>query len=194
MPKAGRKNTPVASLFKDVASSTKVAKVKCNFCSINIVKNGTRMLKHISNCKKCGEEIKMKYLKPKGKWFMGTDSKCETTVSTDPENNVVHDSSITGMRTYTPLIISEDPNTTVTARTPQPTMQSFFEKTTPISESTTEAPGGSGTTSRPTSGRMLFSPQMNKLTTYMDHMSDAQTVSTTYNDYIYIYIPIIETV
>jgi hypothetical protein len=63
----GRKPSVLASLFKSVASGDlKIPKVKCNFCGTNITKNGSRMKKHILNCKHCTDNIRAKYLKHSG--------------------------------------------------------------------------------------------------------------------------------
>lgn len=62
MPGPGRNKTPVALLFKEISSHGKVPRVKCNFCSAEVAKNGTRMLAHISKCLKCDEQVKMKYI------------------------------------------------------------------------------------------------------------------------------------
>ena len=50
------------SLFKDIVSTSKVKRVKCIFCNIEVVKNGTRMVKHIIDCKKCDDIVKRKYV------------------------------------------------------------------------------------------------------------------------------------
>lgn len=62
-PGAGRKKTAVSKLFKEVTSKTgKLARVKCTFCSYELSKSGTRMTKHIVSCKKCPDEVKVKYI------------------------------------------------------------------------------------------------------------------------------------
>ncbi|KAF2353136.1 Histone acetyltransferases subunit 3 [Trinorchestia longiramus] len=74
----GRKKTPVAKLFKDVPSDSKVAKGKCVFCSTVLSKNGSRMVKHIEKGQKCDKKVKVKYLmKDKGQETVPTDSKTE---------------------------------------------------------------------------------------------------------------------
>lgn len=64
MPKrvgSGRKKSAVANLFNDIASTSKIAKVECTFCSKPVTKNGSRMLKHIQYCKKCPNTVKEKH-------------------------------------------------------------------------------------------------------------------------------------
>lgn len=64
MPKqigSGRKAVAVAKLFKDIVSTSKIAKVQCTFCSKTLAKNGSRMSKHIQTCKKCPNSVKQKY-------------------------------------------------------------------------------------------------------------------------------------
>lgn len=66
MPKqigSGRKVVVVAKFFKDIVSTStsKIAKVQCTFCSKTLAKNGSRMSKHIQNCKKCPNSVKQKY-------------------------------------------------------------------------------------------------------------------------------------
>ena len=40
----------------------KSAQEGAHFCSTLVSKNGTRMKKHIEVCKKCDEQVKLKYL------------------------------------------------------------------------------------------------------------------------------------
>ncbi|CAH0562808.1 unnamed protein product [Brassicogethes aeneus] len=48
---------------KVLFSSKKTPFVKCNYCSKEVVKNGTRMAQHLKKCYKCPNLVKQKYLK-----------------------------------------------------------------------------------------------------------------------------------
>lgn len=65
MPKrdhSGRKKVEVACLFNEVGNKDGFPRVECQFCSIHISKNGTRMVEHLKKkCLKCPANIKEKY-------------------------------------------------------------------------------------------------------------------------------------
>jgi len=58
----GRKKCIVAKLFRDTTSTGKTPVVQCVFCEEIVIKNGSRMTKHIAKCLKCDESVKLKYL------------------------------------------------------------------------------------------------------------------------------------
>uniref|UniRef100_A0A6P7G723 Uncharacterized protein LOC114338410 isoform X2 n=2 Tax=Diabrotica virgifera virgifera TaxID=50390 RepID=A0A6P7G723_DIAVI len=57
----GRKSCKVSSLFKMLKTQKKNPQVECTFCTLQLSKNGTRLLEHIKKCLKCPEEVKIKY-------------------------------------------------------------------------------------------------------------------------------------
>ncbi|XP_050497765.1 uncharacterized protein LOC126878916 isoform X3 [Diabrotica virgifera virgifera] len=58
----GRKSCKVSSLFKMLKTQKKkTPQVECTFCTLQLSKNGTRLLEHIKKCLKCLEEVKIKY-------------------------------------------------------------------------------------------------------------------------------------
>ncbi|KAB7501493.1 hypothetical protein Anas_13287 [Armadillidium nasatum] len=60
---AGRKQTPVYSLFSIKENqSYKGKRALCRLCFTEVANNGSRKEQHILNCKKCSDDIKMKYL------------------------------------------------------------------------------------------------------------------------------------
>lgn len=66
MPKrvgSGQKTSDVTKLLNNLVSSLKIHKVECTFCSKRLLKNGTRLLKHIQDCKKYPDSVKEKYTK-----------------------------------------------------------------------------------------------------------------------------------
>jgi len=59
----GRKVSPVSKLFSyQKSNSFKGNRAICKFCFTEVADNGTRKEKHISECTKCTDEIKKKYL------------------------------------------------------------------------------------------------------------------------------------
>lgn len=177
----GRKKTPVASLFKDATSAGKVAKVKCLFCAMVIVKNGTRMMNHIRDCKKCDEVVKVKYLK--------RDSRAQdqSTVAMGDESEVQRPRE-TQTKSGPSRSESDCETPTLLYSSMQTSVDSFFRS--PSATSVGKAAGGVGpsvasrATSTPSKPRTTgtrattsFSQQSNKINTYMDKMTDAQTVS-----------------
>ncbi|KAB7503277.1 hypothetical protein Anas_05970 [Armadillidium nasatum] len=60
---AGRKQTPVYSSFSIKENqSYKGKRALCRLCFTEVANNGSRKEQHILNCKKCSDDIKMKYL------------------------------------------------------------------------------------------------------------------------------------
>ena len=57
----GRKKSDFSKFFVGCKSKSKLPRIKCVFCSIEIARNGTRMQNHLLNtCKKIATDIKMK--------------------------------------------------------------------------------------------------------------------------------------
>lgn len=158
----GRKKTPVSALFKDIPSDGKVGKVKCLFCNMEVAKNGTRMMNHIRDCKKCDEVVKIKYLKKD----YGAQEQDQSYVS---------------------LVAEEIEQRPSSSR--QTSIDALFRNQSALSGGKDEAHESletSWATSTPCKAtprmtkpqsRSMFSLQPNKINNYMDKMSDAQTVS-----------------
>lgn len=182
---AGRKKTPVASLFNDVEDKDvgKVAKVKCKYCSIVLSKNGTRMAQHIASCKKCDEVIKKKYL---SRGFTGKPS------------NRVHETEMVSDDEISLLDISVRESTPNKSKNSTPTVERVFTecgRITPVSCSlessltkeivSNEASSSSSTQSKTflysdTFKDHSYSGAVKSKTTikpFIDHMSKAQLVS-----------------
>ena len=69
-------------------------RVKCKYCSAEIAKNGTRMAKHIADCKNCDEQIKIKYLGNKDSKLAKELSLVERSASDDDDDVVVFQKQI----------------------------------------------------------------------------------------------------
>lgn len=166
----GRKKSAVDSLFKDVInSSAKCKKVKCKFCLTEMVKNGTRMTKHIINCKKCDEGIKCKYLN-------SDTSINEIKIRSEPIDCHDISESNEAEASDNSALLEKRKQQSQSCSTPAKKMCSSFE-----AYFGAEMKSQSGVSERPESrsrSTTLFSPQKNKINPYMDRMSDFQIVST----------------
>ena len=59
----GRRKASIGELFRDCQhQNMKTLRVKCRYCETELAKNGTRMAKHIRQCDKTAECVKLKYL------------------------------------------------------------------------------------------------------------------------------------
>lgn len=195
----GRKKTPVATLFHPVGKTGKMLKVRCNFCSLEMSMNGTRMAKHIAACKKCDEQIKAKYL---GTFCTSSSNDIENmeeipvnedtieisesnvneqdaTASQEPQTSVAA-ALVADVHQIHSTPIASDSNPTVSSREQQPSVASFFPglSSTPIKKRPTSAQGS--TEINKSSSGSSFYRQTNKMDQYMDNMSDGQIVSKVY--------------
>ena len=88
-----RMKTSVTVLFKEVTSASKKGpRMKCRFCCAEVAKNGTRMEKHIANCKNCDDGTKYKYLtenKLYPKSSTETTSAAELPESLDEPDDII---------------------------------------------------------------------------------------------------------
>lgn len=169
----GRKKTPVASLFKDITGSGKVAKVKCLFCAMIVAKNGTRMMNHIRDCTKCDEMVKFKYLKPdfskQNQSAGASGASGDISEIQSPQETPISDKGQRETLTQRPV-------------------ESFFRSVTPLAQGTLESESGdktlvtgyaSSTPSKPkmSAARKPYVSQQSKINMYMDTMTDAKIVS-----------------
>lgn len=161
----------MAKLFRDIEKVGRVDKVKCIFCSSEIIKNGTRTAKHVAECKKWDALVEGKYLTEDENVAAELDQSASTEpVAEGPQAaGASQQPSIDSFlwssqesRCVTPMESHSGSVITSTLAKPQPTRRS-------------------ASVTSVTSQRFLFSPQENKINPYMDRMSETEIVSYLYS-------------
>ena len=155
----GRKKCLVAKLFRDTTSTGKTPQVQCLFCEEKIVKNDSRMTKHIAKCLKCDESVKLKYLTPAKNKDVQQESQACSAMDADDSNNLRH---------------LPEQSRKEARKSPSGSRQTKVTSylTTPVSESTLAT-----STSTKSKTPSFIASQENKINRYVDSMNENQIVS-----------------
>ena len=161
----------VARLFRDTTSTGKTPLVQCLFCEEKIVKNGSRMTKHIAKCLKCDQSVKLKYLTPAIKKDVQAKKKCPARKSQESQVCSAMDEDDSNNLLHLPEQSRKEARKSLSGSR-QAKVTSYL--TTPSSESTSAT---SNPMKRSTKTPSFIALQENKIDRYVDSMNESQIVS-----------------